>query len=306
MSTDRKLNPVNLPAGIEAEYTPGGALILDGKLCAKLLREEVRLEAQHLTDVVGRSPGLAVIQVGEDPASSIYVNNKKRACEAANIRSFSYHLSEDATLKDVLDLIESINNTPEVDGILVQLPLPKHISEQLVINAIDPGKDVDCFHPLNVAALFGRNQKFLPCTPAGVMEILRRYRIDVAGKKALVIGRSNIVGKPMALLLLAANATVTVAHSKTVDLSSACRNADIVVVAAGQPGLVGADDFNERAVVIDVGINRVGRKVVGDVDFKSVADKVAAITPVPGGVGPMTIAMLLRNTLTAFKEHNDL
>ena len=251
------------------------------------------------------NPGLAVIIVGDDPASRVYVNNKKKACEDLGIYSEEYAMPEETTEEELLKLIGELNGRKEISGILVQLPLPKHIDEKNVINAIDPKKDVDAFHPVNVGKIMVGDFDFVPCTPAGVMELIKESGIDVAGKDCVVVGRSNIVGKPQAMLLLHKNGTVTICHSKTKDLKEKTKNADILVAAVGIPNFITGDMIKPGAVVIDVGINRIAPKtLVGDVDFES-AEKVAgAITPVPGGVGPMTIAMLMRNTIKAAEINN--
>ncbi len=253
----------------------------------------------------GINPGLAVIIVGDDPASRVYVNNKKKACEELGIYSEEYAMPGETTEEELLKLIDELNTRKEISGILVQLPLPGHIDEKNVINAIDPNKDVDAFHPVNVGKIMVGDFDFVPCTPAGVMELIKESGIDVAGKDCVVVGRSNIVGKPQAMLLLHKNGTVTICHSKTKDLKEKTKNADILVAAVGIPNFITGDMIKPGAVVIDVGINRIAPKtLVGDVDFES-AEKVAgAITPVPGGVGPMTIAMLMRNTIKAAEINN--
>lgn len=277
--------------------------IIDGKVVSASVKERVKAEVEVLKQQ-GISVGLAVIIVGEDPASKVYVANKKRACEALGIISQEYALPENTTQEELLSLIETLNNEKSVNGILCQLPLPKHLDENAVINAINPLKDVDAFHPKNVGKIMLGDYDFVPCTPAGVMEMLAYENVEIAGKTCVVIGRSNIVGKPMSMLLLHKNGTVTVCHSKTENLKEVCQKADILVAAVGKPNFVKADMVKEGAVVIDVGINRVDGKLVGDVDFNDVKDKCSAITPVPGGVGPMTIAMLMQNTLTAAKKQN--
>ncbi len=279
--------------------------LIDGKVISASVKERVKGEVAKLNQN-GITVGLAVIIVGEDPASKVYVSNKKKACEALGIISREYALPESTTEQELLDLIKELNTDPEINGILCQLPLPKHLDEKLIINSIDPEKDVDAFHPVNVGKIMIGDFYFLPCTPAGVMEMLEYEGIDVTGKNCVVIGRSNIVGKPMNMLLLHKNGTVTICHSKTKNLAEICKNADILVAAVGRPNFVTADMVKEGAVVIDVGINRVDGKLCGDVDFENVKDKVSAITPVPGGVGPMTIAMLMQNTLTAAKKQNGL
>lgn len=279
--------------------------LIDGKVISASVKERVKDEVIALNQK-GITVGLAVIIVGEDPASKVYVSNKKKACEALGIISREYALPENTTEQELLDLIRELNADPEINGILCQLPLPKHLDEKLIINSIDPEKDVDAFHPVNVGKIMIGDFYFLPCTPAGVMEMLEYEGIDVTGKNCVVIGRSNIVGKPMNMLLLHKNGTVTICHSKTKNLAEICKNADILVAAVGRPNFVTADMVKEGAVVIDVGINRVDGKLCGDVDFENVKDKASAITPVPGGVGPMTIAMLMQNTLTAAKKQNGL
>lgn len=278
--------------------------LIDGKIISASVKERVKEEVEALKKE-GITTGLAVIIVGEDPASKVYVANKKKACEMLGIISEEYALPENTTQEELLALIDELNNKTTINGILCQLPLPKHLDEQAVINAILPQKDVDAFHPQNVGKIMLGDYDFVPCTPAGIMEMLQYENIDIAGKTCVVIGRSNIVGKPMGMLLLHKNGTVTICHSRTKDLASVCKNADILVAAVGRPNFVTADMVKEGAVVIDVGINRVDGKLVGDVDFESVKDKCSAITPVPGGVGPMTIAMLMQNTLTAAKKQNN-
>lgn len=277
---------------------------IDGKLISAAVKERLKLEVEALKSV-GITTGLAVIIVGEDPASKVYVANKKKACEALGIISEEYALPETTTQEELLALIDELNHKKSINGILCQLPLPKHLDEQAVINAILPEKDVDAFHPTNVGKIMLGEYDFVPCTPAGIMEMLQYENIDIEGKTCVVIGRSNIVGKPMGMLLLHKNGTVTICHSRTRDLGAVCKNADILVAAVGRPNFVTADMVKEGAVVIDVGINRVDGKLVGDVDFEAVKDKCSAITPVPGGVGPMTIAMLMQNTLTAAKKQNN-
>ncbi len=280
------------------------AKLIDGKAIAATVRAEVAQEVAELQERDGVTPGLAVVIVGNDPASRTYVNNKKKACAEAGIYSEEYALPAETTQQELLDLIQVLNKKQDIDGILVQLPLPKGLDEKAVIEAIDPGKDVDAFHESNVGRIMIGNFHFLPCTPAGVMELLRSEGIEVAGKNCVVVGRSNIVGKPMAMLLLHQNGTVTVCHSKTADLPSVCRGADILVSAVGKAKFITADMVKPGAVVIDVGMNRdENGKLCGDVDFTAVEPIASYITPVPGGVGPMTIAMLLKNTVTAAKLH---
>lgn len=275
--------------------------IIDGKAVSAAVKDEVKNEVEQLKKS-GSVPCLAVVLVGNDPASKVYVGNKKKACEYCGIKSLEYLLDENTTEEELLSLINVLNNDSTVNGILVQLPLPKHINEEHIINSIVPSKDVDAFHPVNVGKIMIGNPDFLPCTPAGVMEMLKKYNIETCGKDCVIIGRSNIVGKPMAMLMLAANATVTVCHSKTANIKEKCKNADIIIAAVGKAGFVTADMVKDGAVVIDVGINRNSEgKLCGDVDFESVSQKASYITPVPGGVGPMTIATLMKNTLAAFK-----
>lgn len=278
------------------------AKLINGKEIAASVRKRVRFEAAELREKTGVVPGLAVILVGDDPASKIYVGNKKKACLEAGFNSFEHILPAETTQQELLELIERLNEDPAVHGILCQLPLPKHIDERAVIAAISPKKDVDAFHPVNVGKIMIGDYDFLPCTPAGVMELIHSTGVSVGGKRCVVVGRSNIVGKPMSMLLLHENGTVTVCHSKTADLADECRRADILVAAVGKAKLITADMVKEGAVVIDVGMNRDSNgKLCGDVDFENVEPKASFITPVPGGVGPMTIAMLMCNTLTAAK-----
>lgn len=276
------------------------AVRIDGKALAAQVKAQVREEAAKLS----RRPGLAVILVGDDPASRVYVNGKERDCGECGIVSFAHKLPAETTQAELLRLIGELNKDPAVDGILCQLPLPKHLDEGQVINAIVPDKDVDCFHPFNVGRMSIGEPVFLPCTPAGVMEMLRAYEIPIRGRRCVVLGRSNIVGKPMAMLLTQADGTVTVCHSKTEDLAEITRQADILVSAIGQTKFVTAGMVKEGAVVIDVAMNRdENGRLCGDVDFAAVEPKAAYITPVPGGVGPMTRALLMRNILTAAKNH---
>ena len=276
------------------------AQIIDGKAISKLVREEIAAEVVEFKKKYDSAPGLAVIIVGNDPASQVYVRNKKRGCEEVGFYSESYELPEETTQEELIALVERLNNDDKIHGILVQLPLPKHLNETEVLLKIKPEKDVDAFHPYNVGKIMIGNQDLLPCTPAGVMVLLEKSGIEVSGKKCVVIGRSNIVGKPMAMLLLHANGTVTICHSRTQNLKEVCREADILVASIGKPEFVKGDMVKEGAVVVDVGINRkADGKLCGDVDFAEVEPKASYITPVPGGVGPMTITMLLKNTLTA-------
>ena len=277
--------------------------LIDGKVISAAVKERVKNEVAALKQQ-GITTGLAVIIVGEDPASKVYVNNKKKACEALGIISEEYALPENTTQEELLSLIDTLNKKESINGILCQLPLPKHLDEAAVINAISADKDVDAFHPVNVGKIMQGDYDFVPCTPAGIMEMLAFEGIEIAGKTCVVIGRSNIVGQPMAMLLLHKNGTVTICHSKTKNLKDVCKNADILVAAVGRPNFVTNDMVKDGAVVIDVGINRVDGKLVGDVNFNDVCEKTSYITPVPGGVGPMTIAMLMQNTLTAAKKQN--
>ena len=282
------------------------ATIIDGKATAAQLRAEIAAETAALKEQ-GVTPGLAVILVGDDPASHTYVRNKQRACAEVGFYSEQINLPADTAAQTLLDTVAALNARPDIHGILCQLPLPAPLDEAAVIAAIDPVKDVDAFHCVNVGHILLGDYQFLPCTPAGVMELLRRSGVDVAGKECVVVGRSNIVGKPMALLLLQANGTVTVCHSRTRELAAVCRRADVLVVAIGKAKFITADMVKPGAVVIDVGMDRdENGKLCGDVDFVAVEPVAGAITPVPGGVGPMTIAMLLRNTLTAAKRQNGL
>ncbi|MBE6584157.1 MAG: bifunctional methylenetetrahydrofolate dehydrogenase/methenyltetrahydrofolate cyclohydrolase FolD [Ruminococcaceae bacterium] len=276
------------------------ARIIDGKAISKAVRLEIADDVAAFKEKHGIAPGLAVIIVGSDPASQVYVRNKKRACEEVGFYSESYELSEDTTQEQLIALIDKLNSDEKIHGILVQLPLPKHLNETEILLKIRPEKDVDAFHPYNVGKIMIGDYDLLPCTPAGVMVLLERSGVEVKGKRCVVIGRSNIVGKPMAMLLLHAHGTVTVCHSRTQNLSEICRQADILVASIGKPEFVSGDMVKEGAVVVDVGINRLDNgKLVGDVNFAEVEPKASFITPVPGGVGPMTITMLLKNTLTA-------
>ncbi|MES2043941.1 MAG: bifunctional methylenetetrahydrofolate dehydrogenase/methenyltetrahydrofolate cyclohydrolase FolD [Pseudomonadota bacterium] len=273
------------------------ARIIDGKAFAADLRDRIAGQVATFRDAAGRAPGLAVVLVGEDPASAVYVRSKHKATVAAGMESFEHRLPADTPQDDLVALIDTLNADPAVDGILVQLPLPKHIDEQVVITRIDPDKDVDGFHPVNAGRLATGLHGFVPCTPYGCVMLLKDVLGDLTGLDAVVVGRSNIVGKPMAQLLIRESCTVTVAHSKTRDLSSVVKRADIVVAAVGQPAMIRGEWIKPGATVIDVGINRTEDGLVGDVDFAGAASVAGAITPVPGGVGPMTIACLLRNTL---------
>lgn len=271
--------------------------IIDGKAISLKIKDQLKEQTEKLKSEHGVVPCLAVIIVGDDPASKVYVSNKKKACEYIGFKSLEFVLEESTTQEELLNLIDKLNKDEDVDGILCQLPLPKHIDEDAVLNAIDYDKDVDAFHPTNVGKLMIGNYHMLPCTPAGVMELIDSTGIDLEGKNAVVVGRSNIVGKPLALLLLHKNATVTVCHSKTQNLKDICLDADVLIAAVGRPDFITADMVKDGAVVIDVGINRNAEgKLCGDVDFQSVKEKASFITPVPGGCGPMTIAMLMKNT----------
>jgi len=277
--------------------------LLDGKALAAKVKDQVREEVGMLR----RRPGLAVVLVGNDPASRVYVTSKRKDCEECGLYSEEYTLLESVTQAELLELIESLNEREDIDGILVQLPLPRHLDEAAVLDAIAPEKDVDGFHPMNVGHLFIGRPGFLPCTPAGVMELLDEYGIDPAGKRAVIVGRSNIVGKPMAMLLLRRDATVTVCHSKTPELGEICREADILVSAVGRRGLITGEMIKPGAAVIDVATNRdENGKLCGDVDFSAAVERAAFLTPVPGGVGPMTRAMLMKNTLLAAKRRQNL
>lgn len=283
-----------------------GTKIIDGKLIAAKLKSELKLETDALKQA-GHIPGLAVVIVGNNPASRSYVTMKEKDCEEVGIRSFEYALPEETPEAELLGLIDALNMDPAVDGILVQLPIPKHMNENIVLERIAPDKDVDGFHPINSGRLMAGRPVFVPCTPAGVMVMIKEAGVEVSGKNCVIVGRSNIVGKPMAMLLMQANGTVTVCHSKTKNLSEVCAQADILVAAIGRAKMIGKDYIKPGAVVIDVGINRdENGKMVGDVDFEAVAPLTSAITPVPGGVGPMTRALLLANTLTACKLHKGM
>ena len=281
------------------------ATIIDGKLVSQTIRGSIKDEVSALKAELGITPGLAVVLVGDDPASAVYVRNKHKACIDTGIESYVITMPADTKEDDLLAKIDELNADKNVNGILVQLPLPKHICEDNVINRISPEKDVDAFHPANVGKILIGNYDFLPCTPAGIMDLLAFYNIDIEGKECVVLGRSNIVGKPMSLLLLVKNGTVTTCHSRTKNLSEVTKRADILVVAIGRAEFVTADMVKPGAVVIDVGINRLANgKLVGDVKFDEVSAISSAITPVPGGVGPMTITTLLKNTLTAARKQN--
>lgn len=276
--------------------------LIDGKKVSADVRAELKTETAAFETQYGKKVGLAVVLVGEDPASQVYVRNKIRGCEEAGIRSFAHYLPANASQREVEELVSALAADDNVHGILVQLPLPKHLDEEKILACIPTAKDVDGFSAENIGRLAMNEEGTVACTPSGVMELLKRYEIDPRGKKAVVVGRSNIVGRPMALLLLNADATVTVCHSRTADLKAECAQADILVAAIGKPKFITADMVKDGAVVVDVGINRVDGKLVGDVDFEEVSKKASYITPVPGGVGPMTIAMLLKNAVACAKR----
>ncbi len=278
--------------------------LIDGKKVAKEIRAAIGQEVAKLKESSGKVPGLATVLVGEDPASAVYVRNKNKICKELGFVSLEHTLPETTGEKDLLALVDELNLNDTVSGILVQLPLPKHIDSIKILEAIAPAKDVDGFHPVSMGRLMMGTAKLAPCTPSGIIEMLDRYGVEIEGRHAVVLGRSNIVGKPVALLLLHRNATVTICHSRTKDLPDITKTADILIAAVGRPNMVTADMVKEGAVVIDVGINRVDGKLVGDVDFAGVEPKASLITPVPGGVGPMTIAMLMANTLKAFKAQS--
>lgn len=283
------------------------AKIIDGKLISSQIKDEL---AQEIVDLKakGIAPGLAVVIVGEDPASKVYVGQKEKACEALGIYSEKYTLPEDTSQQKLIELVQQLNRNEKIHGILVQLPLPRHIDESEVLLAILPEKDVDGFHPVNVGKMVIGEPGFLPCTPHGIQELLQRSGVDTDGKDVVIVGRSNIVGKPMAMILVqkqkGANATVTICHTGTKDMAAHTRQADILIVAAGRAKVITADMVKEGVVVIDVGVNRTDQGLVGDVDFEAVKEKASAITPVPGGVGPMTIAMLMKNTVEAAKKQH--
>lgn len=280
------------------------ASIIDGKAISEQIKQEVIVEARKIKES-GGEPALAVIIVGADPASQVYVGNKKKACEYTGIKSMTYEMPEDTSEEELIELIVSLNNSKGTNGILVQLPLPKHIDEGKVLLTIKPEKDVDGFHPYNVGLLSVGNGSLISCTPAGIIELIKRSGIIIEGKNCVVVGRSNIVGKPAALLLLRENGTVTICHSRTKDLARICKEADILVAALGKPNFIKGDMIKEGAVIIDVGIHRQeGKKLCGDVDFDECKEKASFITPVPGGVGPMTIAMLMKNCIAAYKKQN--
>jgi len=277
--------------------------IIDGKLVSEKIRNVIKEKAKRIHEEFSRVPGLAAVLVGEDPASQIYVRNKRRSCEDVGIYSEEHKLSESTTQGELLSLIDKLNNDNKINGILVQLPLPSHINESIVLNSVSPQKDVDGFHPINAGYLFEGQPKFIPCTPHGIIKMLDFYNVEIEGKNAVVLGRSNIVGKPAAILLLQKNATVTICHSRTRNLNEILKNADIIVAAIGKAHFVKKEMVKEGATIIDVGINRLENgKLAGDVDFDGVKEVCGLITPVPGGVGPMTITMLLWNTLKSLEE----
>lgn len=279
------------------------AKIIDGKAISAAMRQEIAEEVKAIAEKTGITPGLAVIIVGQDPASQVYVRNKKKDCDETGMKSWVYEMPETTTQDELLALVNKLNNDSEVHGIIVQLPLPKHLNSDIIINNIDPEKDVDAFHPFNVGKIMIGDYQLLPCTPAGVMELLDRSGIEVSGKNCVVVGRSNIVGKPQAMMLLHKNGTVTICHSRTKNLAEVCRSADILVVAIGRAKMITGDMIKPEAVVIDVGMDRdENGKLCGDVDYASAFEKASYITPVPGGVGPMTRVMLLKNTVTAAKK----
>lgn len=281
------------------------ATIIDGKAVAAKVKAEVAKEVEILKQN-GITPGLAVVIVGDDPASRIYVNNKKKACAEVGIYSEEYALGADTTEEELLQLVQKLNNDPKINGILVQSPVPKHIDEHKIVETISPDKDVDAFHAVNVGKIMIGDFEFLPCTPAGCIELIKSAGVSIEGKNCVVVGRSNIVGKPMAMLLLHQNGTVTICHSRTKNLADICKNADILVAAVGKAKMITADMIKPGACVIDVGMNRdENSKLCGDVDFEAAKEIAGAITPVPGGVGPMTIAMLMKNTVTAAKLQNN-
>ena len=277
------------------------AIVIDGKVVASEIREGLKLEVEAFKKEFGRQPGLAVVIVGEDPASRTYVNNKKKGCAELGMYSEEHSLPDTTTQAELEELVRKLNRDPKIDGMLVQLPLPKHIDSDAVIGTIDPAKDVDGFHPINVGNLFIGRPCLRSCTPAGIMELIKRSGVDLTGKHAVVVGRSNIVGKPVSVMLLEKHATVTICHSRTRDLAEVCRTADVLVAAVGKAGMIKGDWIKPGAVVIDVGTNKVegSKKLVGDVDFEAASQVAGWITPVPGGVGPMTITMLMYNTIKA-------
>ena len=277
-------------------------ILIDGKKVSAEVRNRLAEETKILKEQTGKEPGLATVLVGDDPASAVYVRNKNKTCRELGFQSFENQLSSDTTEEQLLNLIHGLNSNPNVHGILVQLPLPDQVDSEKILQAIDPKKDVDGFHPVNVGKLVVGNALLTPCTPTGIIELLDHYGIEISGKHAVIVGRSNIVGKPVSMLLLQRNATITICHSRTKNLEEVTRGADILIAAVGRPHFVTENMVSEGAVVIDVGINRVDGKLTGDVEFEPVSKKASYITPVPGGVGPMTIALLMENTLKAFKD----
>ena len=277
-------------------------VLIDGKKISGQIRNRLAEEVQELNKKTGKTPGLATVLVGDDPASAVYVRNKNKICGELGFKSFEQKLSADTSEEKLLQLVGKLNSNKDIHGILVQLPLPDQIDSEKILQAIDPKKDVDGFHPVNVGKLVVGNALLTPCTPTGIIELLDHYDIEISGKHAVIIGRSNIVGKPVSMLLLQRNATITICHSRTQDLEEVTRSADIIVAAVGRANFVTEEMVSEGTVVIDVGINRVDGKLTGDVDFEPVSKKASHITPVPGGVGPMTIALLMENTLKAFKD----
>ena len=277
-------------------------VLIDGKKVSGQIRNRLAAEVQELKKKTGKTPGLATVLVGDDPASAVYVRNKNKICGELGFQSFEQKLSADTSEEQLLQLVGELNSNKDIHGILVQLPLPDQIDSEKILQAIDPKKDVDGFHPVNVGKLVVGNALLTPCTPTGIIELLDHYDIEISGKHAVIIGRSNIVGKPVSMLLLQRNATITICHSRTQDLEEVTRSADIIVAAVGRANFVTEEMVSEGTVVIDVGINRVDGKLTGDVDFEPVSKKASYITPVPGGVGPMTIALLMENTLKAFKD----
>ena len=277
-------------------------ILIDGKKVSAEVRNRLAEETEILKEKTGKEPGLATVLVGDDPASAVYVRNKNKTCRELGFQSFENQLSSDTTEEQLLNLIHGLNSNPNVHGILVQLPLPDQIDSEKILQAIDPKKDVDGFHPVNVGKLVVGNALLTPCTPTGIIKLLDHYAIEISGKHAVIIGRSNIVGKPVSMLLLQRNATITICHSRTKNLDEVTRGADILIAAVGRPHFVKENMVSEGTAVIDVGINRVDGKLTGDVEFEPVSKKASYITPVPGGVGPMTIALLMENTLKAFKD----
>ena len=277
-------------------------ILIDGKKVSAEVRNRLAEETKILKEKTGKEPGLATVLVGDDPASAVYVRNKNKTCRELGFQSFENQLTSGTTEEQLLGLIDDLNSNPNVHGILVQLPLPDQIDSEKILQAIDPKKDVDGFHPVNVGKLVVGNALLTPCTPTGIIELLDHYGIEISGKHAVIVGRSNIVGKPVSMLLLQRNATITICHSRTKNLEEVTRRADILIAAGGRPHFVTENMVSKGAVVIDVGINRVDGKLTGDVEFEPVSKKASYITPVPGGVGPMTIALLMENTLKAFKD----